>query len=102
MDSVIREQLYSNHGRHKELVTSIYFVKFKVIFAKLLGFEPQAGRHVQEIFSLVPVADPGFPVGVRGPIRGGCGSPMRALFGENVCKNERIGSQRGVCARYTP
>ena len=49
------------------------------------------------------VADPGFPVGggrapVRGghgPIRGGRGPPMWALFGENVCKNERIGSHRG-------
>ena len=34
------------------------------------------------------VADPGFPIGGRGP-------PTRALFGENVCKNERIGSCRG-------
>ena len=32
-----------------------------------------------------PVADPGFPVGGRGPL-------MQALFGENVCENERIGS----------
>ena len=34
------------------------------------------------------VADPGFPVGGRGP-------PTWALFGENVCKNERIGSHGG-------
>ena len=26
---------------------------------------------------------------------GGCGPPMQALFGENVCENERIGSHRG-------
>ena len=32
--------------------------------------------------SSVPVADPGFPVGGRQP-------PMRTLFGENVCENER-------------
>ena len=36
----------------------------------------------------ITVADPGFPVGGRGP-------PMWALFGENVCENERIGSHRG-------
>ena len=34
------------------------------------------------------VADPGFPIGGHGP-------PMWALFGENVCENERIGSHRG-------
>ena len=38
------------------------------------------------------VADPGFPVGGRAPIRGEHGPPTWALFGENVCKNERIGS----------
>ena len=42
----------------------------------------------------VSVADPGFPVGGRGPIRGH-GPPIRALFGENVCENERVGSCRG-------
>ena len=40
------------------------------------------------------VADPGFPVGGRAPV-GGHGPPMQALFGENVCENERIGSHRG-------
>ena len=34
------------------------------------------------------VADPGFPVRGHGPVRG-------ALFGKNVCENERIGSRRG-------
>ena len=33
---------------------------------------------------MLSVADPGFPEGGRGP-------PMWALFGENVCENERIG-----------
>ena len=37
-------------------------------------------------------ADPGFPVGGRGLILGGHGSPTQALSGENVCENERIGS----------
>ena len=42
------------------------------------------------------VADPGFPVGGGGvhPL-GGCGPPMRVLFDENVCENERIGSHIG-------
>ena len=31
------------------------------------------------------------PSGERGP-------PTLALFGENVCKNERIGSRGGACA----
>ena len=35
-----------------------------------------------------------FPWGGHGPV-GGHGPPMRALFAENVCKNERIGSCRG-------
>ena len=42
-----------------------------------------------------PVADPGFPGGGHGPVRGR-GPPMQALFGKNVCKNERIGSHGGV------
>ena len=46
------------------------------------------------------MADPGFPVGAVDPL-GGPGPPMRALFGENVCENERIGSHRG-CARARP
>ena len=47
------------------------------------------------------VADPGFPVGGHAPI-GGHGPPMQALFGENVFKNERIGSHRGWRAPGTP
>ena len=38
---------------------------------------------------IITVADPGFPV------RGRRGPPIRALFGENVCENKRIGSRRG-------
>ena len=49
-----------------------------------------------------PVADPGFPVGGRGPVTGGCGPPMWVLFTENVCENERIGSHRGACAGHAP
>ena len=42
------------------------------------------------------VADPGFPVGgAVHPLGGGRGPPKWALFSENVCKNERIGSHRG-------
>ena len=32
----------------------------------------------------------------------GHGPPTWALFGENVCKNERIGSHRGACAGHAP
>ena len=47
-------------------------------------------------YKCTSVADPGFPVGGRGP-------PTWALFGENVCENERIGSHRGgACTRHTP
>ena len=42
------------------------------------------------------MADPGFPVGGRGPVRGGRGPLMQALFGKNVCENKRIGSHGGV------
>ena len=42
------------------------------------------------------VVDPGFPVGGgRAPIMRGHGPPTWALFSENVCENERIGSHRG-------
>ena len=47
------------------------------------------------------VADPGFPVGGVHPL-GGHGPPTWALFGENVCKNERIGSHGGACAGHAP
>ena len=47
------------------------------------------------------VADPGFPVGGHGPVRGH-GPLTQALFGENVCENERIGSRRGWRAPDTP
>ena len=47
------------------------------------------------------MADPGFPVGGVDPLGGhvdslgGRGPPMWALFGENVCENEGIGSHGG-------
>ena len=47
------------------------------------------------------VADPGFPVWGREPIRG-CGPLTQALFGENVCENERIESHRGTCTGHAP
>ena len=51
--------------------------------------------HVDKIAPETAVADPGFPVGGRGP-------PMRALFTKNACENERIGSRRGACAGHAP
>ena len=47
------------------------------------------------------VADPGFPVGGVHPL-GGRGPPTWALFGENVCENERIGSHRGRAPGTAP
>ena len=42
-----------------------------------------------------------FPRGGVHPL-GGRGPPTRVLFGENVCKNERIGSHRGWHAPGMP
>ena len=39
---------------------------------------------------LIKVADPGFPVGGRGPRRRGRGLPRRLHFENFVCQNERI------------
>ena len=40
------------------------------------------------------VVDPGFPMG-EVDLMGNVDLPTRALFSENVCENERIGSCRG-------
>ena len=42
-----------------------------------------------------------FPWGGVHPL-GGHGPPTWALFGENVCENERIGSHRGACTGHSP
>ena len=53
----------------------------------------------------VPVADPGFPVSGGGggakPF-GGHQPPKRALFGENMCNNEKIGSRWGGAPLLDP
>ena len=41
------------------------------------------------------VADPGFPVGGRGPRRGGRGLPRRLRFENFACQNKRIWTRRG-------
>ena len=48
------------------------------------------------------VAHPGFPVGGGAEPLGGHQPPMWALFGKNVCENERIGSCWGVAHRQHP
>ena len=49
-----------------------------------------------------PGPDPGFSIGGgMDPFWGGW-PPTWALFSENVCKNERIGSCRGVCTGMPP
>ena len=45
------------------------------------------------------VADPGFPVGGRGPRRGGRGPPKRLRFENFTCQNERIWTRRGGAGR---
>ena len=49
----------------------------------------------------IAVADPGFPVEGRGPVRGQ-GPPTWPLFAKNVCENKRIGSRGGggACAGH--
>ena len=58
----------------------------------------KCGQHIA-----LSVVDPGFPVG-GGHVHplGGREPPTRALFGENVCKNERIGPHRGGVRRARP
>ena len=51
-------------------------------FSKIIG--QYLNVHNLERKQSQPVADPGFPVG-----GGGRQPPMRTLFGENVCENER-------------
>ena len=48
------------------------------------------------------VADPGFPVGGRGPRRGGAWTPEVATVIKFVCQNERIGSLRGGAPGAAP
>ena len=43
-----------------------------------------------------------FPLGGVHPLGGGLGSPTWALFGKNVCENERIGFHRGGHTPGTP
>ena len=43
----------------------------------------------------ISVADPGFPVGGRGPRRGVRGPPKRLHFENFACQNERIWTRRG-------
>ena len=53
----------------------------------ILHFKIKVIHEWTQIHRANTVADPGFPVGGRGP-------STRALFSENVCENERIGSHR--------
>ena len=41
------------------------------------------------------MADPGFPVGGRGPVRGAWTSDV-VLFGKNVCEMKELGPMGGV------
>ena len=48
------------------------------------------------------MADPGFPVEGRGPIRWGRGPLTWVLFAENVCKNEKFGPIGGRAPGMPP
>ena len=48
------------------------------------------------------VADPGFPVGGRGPRSGGRGLLRQLRFKNFECQNERIWTLRGACVRHAP
>ena len=67
------------------------------VILALLTFTAQCLDHVS-----FPVADPGFPVGGACTHWGGMDLQTWVLFGENVCENERIGSQGVACARHAP
>ena len=55
--------------------------------------------HRSSILAHLAVADPGFLVGGAWTRYGGRGPPTWALFTENVCESERIGSRRGGVRR---
>ena len=53
-------------------------------------------------FPFDAVADPGFPVGGRGPRRGGRGPPRWLRFENFACQNERIWTPWGGGAPGAP
>ena len=55
--------------------------------------------NMERIIQSHPAADPGFPIGEGGGWRR---PPMWALFSENVCENERIGSCWGGAPAASP
>ena len=57
---------------------------------------------INQDLTFLPGLDPGFSVGGCGPILGGFWPPTWALFSENVCENERIGSCRGGMCWHAP
>ena len=59
-------------------------------------------ENLSVVYSDKTVADPGFPVGGRGPRRGGRGLPRRLRFENFVCQNERIWTLGGACAGHLP
>ena len=59
------------------------------------------GHGAHEQMLEIVVADPGFPVGGRGP-RGGAWTPEAFTFRKFVCQSERIGTLRGDARRVRP
>ena len=54
------------------------------------------------ICTYMSVADPGFPIGGHGSIRGGMDLQHGCFLMKMYAKTKRIGSCRGVCAWHAP
>ena len=54
------------------------------------------------IYILTPVADPGFPVGGRGPVRGGMDLRCGCFLAKMYVKTKEFGPIGGVCTQHAP
>ena len=79
----INTQLYSLHTRLNAIFSLL------IIFFDNFMTHSRAGSRI-------------FCRGGVDPFGGGVWPPTWALFSENVCENERIGSCRGACAGHAP
>ena len=79
-----------------------HFNDFCFVYKTLIDVLPCQLASQYQYSQINPVADPGFPIGGRGPRTGGRG-PLRRLHFENfACQNERIWTRRGGARRARP